>query len=160
MTQEITENELNQILLRWQRYGNPSDIKNKAWKISEKLIKKISHMTMLIANFDKETAHTLGVQMGAIIVPPFLLCYYIGYELASGKMTRSDATLYLCAATESINTFVMEILAILVGNGITSFVTGQEMALEIAQLAGEVSSDICVLGIEDFKVVRFMGIKY
>ncbi len=89
-------------------------------------------MTMLVANFDEETAHALGVQTGPIIVQPFLLCYYIGYELASGKMDRSDAGLYLCAATEPINKFVMEILEILLANGKTSlFQQAETWALEI-----------------------------
>lgn len=150
MTKEITRDDLNEIWFRWDSFEKPLGIEDKAWKFTEKLNEKISDMVFLLGDFDKKAASALGEQVGAVVTQPFLLCYYIGYELASGKMNRADSSLYLTAATEPIDTFVLKLLEILVGKGITSPEKGRDMAVEIAKLTGEASNNICVLGIENF----------
>jgi hypothetical protein len=110
-------------------------------------------MIFLLDDFDKKTTSALGEQVGAVVSEPFLLCYFIGYELASGKLNHADGSLYLTAATESIDAFVLKLLEILVGNGITSPEKSRDMAIEIAKLTGEAANNICVLGIENFEKV-------
>ena len=107
----------------------------------------------MLGELDKDTAFALGGKMGEVVLRPLLLCYFIGYELASGKMARADGSLYLAAATDPIDDFVLKLLWILVGKEIVSKEKGREMALEIAYLTGEAANNTCVLGIEDFKKI-------
>ena len=153
MSTEITVNELNQIWDKWDNYYKPAGVENKAWKHTEKLNGKIADMVFMLDKFDKETASKLGEQVGQVVSRPFLLCYYIGYDLASGQMARANGSNYLAAATAPIDDFVVNILGILVGKGIVSQEKGREMVLEIAKLTGEAANNVCMLGIENFKPV-------
>lgn len=152
MTKEITQMDLYQIWTRWDDLEKPVGVEDKAWKLTEKLNEKIYNILSL-GNFDKKTAYELGKQAGAVITKPLLLCYYIGYELASGKMRHLDSSLYLSAATNPIDNFILELLEILIGNGLVTPEEGKDMAIEIAKLTGEASNNICILGIENYATV-------
>lgn len=151
MAKEITDIELNQILARWGNYDKPLSSKNKVWKYVEKVNIKIASMIFMLGEFDKDTAFALGEKVGEVVLKPMLLCYYIGYELASEKMAQEDSSLYLATATKSIDSFVLKLLWVLVGKKIVSKEKGREMAIEIACLTGEAANNTCMLGIEDFK---------
>lgn len=154
-TNEIMGIELNKIWLRWDKYNKPRGVENKSWKFTEKVIKKIGEMIYLIGSFDKNTASILGEQVGGIVTKPFLMCYYIGYDLASGITSRVNDSFFLAAATEPIDTFVMKLLEILVGKRIISPENGRERVIEIARLTGEAANNICLLGIENFKNIGY-----
>lgn len=153
MSTEISQSELDRIWNRWDYHYKPASAESKAWKYTKKLNSKIAEMVFLLDDFDKGTASRLGEQIGQVVAKPFLLCYYIGYDLASGQMARVNGSNYLSAATAPIDDFVVEILEILVGRGIVSQHKGREMALEIAKLTGEAANNICTLGINNFKPV-------
>lgn len=154
MPSKITQDELNEIWLRWDQYEMPRGVENKSWRLLKKLNKKISEMVFLTGKFNKQTASMMGEQVGSIVSNSFLLCYYIGYELASGRMPRSDGTPYLAAATDPINEFVLGLLGTLVGNGALSKEEGKRRVLEIANLTGKASNDVCVLGINNFSKIK------
>lgn len=156
MTKKITHKELDKIWARWEKFEKPSGVENKAWELTEKLSEKISNMIFLLDEFDKKTALALGEQVGTVVARPLLLCYYIGYELTSKKIKPADGSIYLTTATESIDDFVLKLLEILVGKGITSPQKGRDMVIEIAKLTGEVANSICVLGIENFKKLELL----
>jgi len=153
MPNEIITSDLNQIWIKWDRYDNPSDVMDKAWKHAEKLNNKISEMFSMLGKFDNTTANALGEKLGEIVARSMLLCYFIGYELASGQMIQASASLYLTKATEPIDDFIGNILEILVRKEIVSQEIGREMALELAKLTGGAANNICVLGIANFKKI-------
>ena len=155
MTREITDDDLNQILAHWDKYDKPKGVEDKAWKLMGDLYNKISEMLLLLAHPDKNNASAFGEQLGAIVTRPALLCYFIGYELASGRISSHDGTGYLMAATKSIDSFVLELLAVLTGKGIISQGKGLVMVMEISKLTGEAANNICCLGIENFGKIRY-----
>lgn len=151
MTKEITQKDLDGIWARWEKFEKPSGIEDKAWKLTEKLNEKLFDMVSLLGDIDDETASAFGQQIGIVVGQPFLLCFYIGHEFASGKMNSSDVGLHLATATNPIDNFVLQLLKVLVSKGFTSPEKGREMAIEIAELTGEAANKVCDLGIQNFK---------
>ena len=66
-------------------------------------------------------------------------------------MAKSNASSYILAATELVETFVLEIFRYLLTQGLTTPEDGKKMAMETANLIGEVANEICILGVENFK---------
>jgi hypothetical protein len=154
MNKEITIEDLKQIWLRWDRYNKPWGVENKSWNLTKKLSQKISDLLFLVSRTDKKTASKLGERVGTIVSQSFLLCYYIGYELASGGIARDDGTAYLKVATDPIDDFVLRLIGMLVGSGIIGKEEGRKRAIEIAELTGKAANDVCVLGINSFSSIK------
>ena len=155
MKKEITNNDLHQIWFRWDGLDKPPRIEDKAWEFTRKLNELVFDMLSMLGNFDKETAYKLGQELGVVFTKPFLLCYYIGYELASGGIDRAEVAPYLVAATEPVDNFVLKLVETLAVKGIVSLEKGRDMAVEIAILTGEAANNICILGINYFGIVTF-----
>lgn len=113
-------------------------------------------MVFMLGRIDKNTGSKLGEQIGTIVFRSLLLCYYIGYELASGKMARSDGTAYLVVATEPIDELILNLLGLLVGNDMISKEEGSKRVIEIADLTGKAANDVCILGIKYFSKIKFI----
>ena len=164
MSTNISADDLNQILARWDRYNIPKVVKEKTTELMMKVVDKIGEMIFL-GHFDINTTHSLLNTIGEKVTRPFILCYYIGYDLASGKISRLDGTAYLMAATDPIEGFIFKITEFIALNGATSEEKWKEMAgerskleklsVDTAKLIGEVSNDICILGIENFKKIGY-----
>ena len=152
MSIEISADDLNRIIARWSSYDIPMGAPKKINELGMKAVNNIFDMILLLGD---NTDYTLGKELGSIVIRPFLLCYFIGYELASRKMSRADGTLYLIAATDPIDNFALNILGILVAKGIISQEKGMDMASGFAWLLGEASNDICIFGIENFRKIGY-----
>jgi hypothetical protein len=151
MPNKISADDLSQIFEKWIILGLPPEAKERFKEYVLKATEKIGDMVFLMGQFDTETAFELGNKTSQIVGHPFILCYFIGYEYASGNIARNHLDSYLIAATEPVETFVLEIFKYLLDQGLTSPDDGKKMSLETAKVIGSVATEICVLGVENFK---------
>lgn len=153
MSANITAQDLDLIFARWNQYDIPIAAKNKVMEHSLKVVDKIFDLITFMGTFDPGTSYTLGEETSKVVSPSLIACYYIGYELASGRMSRTDGSDYLSAATQPIGNFVLKIVSQLIVRDTSHQEDVRAIALEIAKATGEVSSDICILGIENFRSI-------
>ncbi len=151
MANDISDDDLGRIWNRWHPYSIPSQIEEKAWNLTKKRNAKISDMVFRMGEFGNHAAAAMGKKVAETVGRPDVLCYYIGYELASGRMPRDEGTPYLLAATKPIDNMVMTILEALVRFGRVTQQEGSSITLEIAKLTGEAANNLCILGINNFK---------
>ncbi len=158
MPAQLSADDLNRILARWESYEMPRGVEDKALKLALKVGQKIMDLILFLLAPEvpnEEASRALGKAIGALTLRPFKLCYYIGYELASGNMSREDGTPYLVAATEPIDSFVLEYIATKPEKTLANQESISAITREIARLTGEVSNDLCVLGIENFRKIGY-----
>jgi hypothetical protein len=151
MHNQISPDALGQIFERWKPIGLPSEAMKRFKEYTLKATEKIGDMVLLMGEFDNHKAFELGEKVSQIVAHPFLLCYFIGYEYASGNIARNHLNSYILAATEPIGAFVMEIFEYLLDQGLTTPDNGKKMALETVKVISDITTEICILGVENFK---------
>jgi hypothetical protein len=151
----ISGEDLKRIWATWQPYGVQHEAQEKTTILILVVVGKIIQMISLIRHSDVNLSLELLNQCKDTVTNSFLMCYYIGYELASGKMSRADGTPYLLVATKPIEDLVLLIYGILVAKEIIPNNESHKMSIDLAKLIGDTSNDICVLGIDYFRKIGY-----
>jgi len=151
---EVSEGELDLVWDRWAKYETPGGVTKKILKIADPLNRKILDLVSMLSKVDQEAASDDHGQFEEMAYGLYLLCYYIGYDLAAGKIDRSAVSEYLEAATSSIDRFVLKIFALLIPHGVFGQEKITETAKEIASLTGKVSNNLCILGTKNYQKIE------
>jgi len=154
MSKKISSDELEQIWGRWRPYGIHPDSQKEITELVLKVNRKIVEMIQLYLHSDYAYATKLRGLVNDYSTIAFLQCYYIGYELASGKMNRADGTAYLMAATAPLGDFASHIQATLVLDKLLSHEAGQSIGFEISTLIADTANEICILGINNYAKIK------
>lgn len=157
MSNQISPEDLDTIFRRWNDCDIPDSVEEKATDLSIKVGGAIYDLMLflLAPNIpDEQASNAIGRAIAALTLRPFKLCYFIGYELASGNIPRECGTPYLMAATEPIDAFVMQYLATKPEKILANQEKVSALSRQIARVTGEVSNDLCILGIENYRRAR------
>ena len=105
----VSQDDLQKVWAVWRPYGVHPDAQDKVTKLTLAVLNKIVAMIKLVKRSDPPTAFRLLDLCKDAVSTPFLLCYYIGYALGSGQLTRDLGAIYLVSATGSLAAFVEKI---------------------------------------------------
>lgn len=102
----------------------------------------------------KSEWESFGGQMVAIVGPPMVRCYYLGYEMAAGNVRREDGNDYLLAAIDPIEDFVIEVTGTLMESGKVSEEIGKNLLKTIVDQTINAGNEHIILGIDNYHSVR------
>ena len=96
---------------------------------------------------------SLGEQMGKIVGPCMVRCYYLGYEMAAGNVERQEVNDYLLVATDPIETFLVGTIRIFVEKGRVSGEVGANLVKTMVVQAINTGNEHIILGINNYHKV-------
>jgi len=155
MPSDISPDVLYTMYTKWLAYDLPSGVQEKIEALSSQVMESIGDVIFAIYQFDEKTGYEFGEKTAEVVMPALMLCYFIGYELASGKMQRKDGTDYLIAATEPIQSFILGNVSALAKQGIPIQDNHKKELMVTAKLVGDMANELCVLGIDNFTHVNY-----
>ena len=155
MPTNITPDVLYDMYTKWLAYELPSGVNEKIKALSNQVVESIGEVIFAIYQWDEKTGSEFAKKTVEAVLPPLILCYFIGYELASGKMQRKDENDYLIAATEPIQSFILGNVNALAKQGIPVQDNNKKELMNTAKLVGDIANELCVLGIDNFRHVNY-----
>lgn len=155
MPSDVSADVLYDIYTKWLAYDLPTGVNEQVIALSSQVIEKIGDVIFAIYQFDEKAGYELGEKTAEVVTPALMLCYFVGYELASGKMQREDGTDYLIAATKPIQSFILGNVSALAKRGIPVEDNNKKVLMDTAKMVGDIANELCVLGIKNFRSIKY-----
>jgi hypothetical protein len=151
---QLRQKDLLVFEAKWKNVRSPKGIEDKSRNIAKPLINSIGDMWWKAGlRMEQSAWENLGAQMVAIVGPPMVRCYYLGYEMAAGNVRREDGNDYLLAAIDPIENFVIEVTGTLMESGKVSEEVGKNLVDAIVAQAITAGNEHIILGINNYHKV-------
>jgi len=146
-----SKEELAIVWERWRQLRYSPRAEGCFYEFTDKIISEILNA------FGTGDYNAIAYDFFPILTVTWPQCYYIGLDLASGTLPRSQGSRYLLGATQDIEAIIKEKLGVLIS---AKLLDSDKVLVQASTLATHIinyANEACMLGIEDYPGMKVLA---